>query len=81
MRALARKTCPFANLPEKQQGRWSQNITPREMKLCHWADPKLVCQLRFTEWTRDGKLRHPVFVGLREDKDAREVKRERPAKS
>ncbi len=78
MSALSRTSCPFANLPEKQQGRWSQNITPREMKQCHWVKPTLVCQVRFTEWTRDGKLRHPVFLGLREDKDAREVVRERP---
>ena len=78
MSALSRTSCPFANLPEKQQGRWSQNITPREMKRCHWGEPKLVCQVRFTEWTRDGKLRHPVFLGLREDKDAREVVREKP---
>lgn len=78
MRSLARPTCPFADLPEKQQGRWLQNITPREMKLCHWIEPELVCQVRFTEWTRDGKLRHPVFLGLRTDKEAREVIRETP---
>ncbi|HEX8297223.1 MAG TPA: non-homologous end-joining DNA ligase [Chthoniobacteraceae bacterium] len=76
LRACSRETCPFSDLPQKQQGRWSQNITPREMKLCHWAEPQLVCQVRFTEWTDDGKLRHPVFLGLREDKDAREVARE-----
>ncbi len=51
------------------------------MKLSHWVKPKLVAQIRFTEWTDDGKLRHPVFLGLREDKTAREVKRERPAKT
>lgn len=78
MKALSRKTCPFTNLPEKQQGRWSQNITPTEMKRCHWVAPELVCQVRYTEWTRDGKLRHPVFLGLREDKTAAEVIRERP---
>jgi len=78
MHALSRKTCPFANLPERKQGRWAQNITPREMKLCHWIEPELVCQIRFSEWTRDGKLRQPVFLGLREDKDAREILRERP---
>lgn len=78
MRALHRATCPFANLPEKQQGRWRQNITPREMKRCHWITPALVCQVRFGEWTRDGKLRQPVFLGLREDKEAREVVRETP---
>jgi bifunctional non-homologous end joining protein LigD len=78
MRRLHRKTCPFANLPEKRQGRWLQNITLREMKLCRWIKPELVCQVRFTEWTRDGKLRHPVFIGLREDKGTREVVRETP---
>ncbi|MEA3213109.1 MAG: bifunctional non-ous end joining protein LigD [Chthoniobacter sp.] len=77
--ALHRPSCPFADLPEKRGGRWTQNITPREMKLCHWVEPQLVAQVRFTEWTRDGKLRHPVFVGLRPDKDAAEVVREQPA--
>ncbi len=81
MRGLHRASCPFANLPEKTQGRWAQNIRPREMKQCHWVDPKLVCQVRFGEWTRDAKLRHPVFLGLREDKEAREVVRERPRRS
>ena len=47
------------------------------MKKCHWVKPKLVCQLKFSEWTRDEKLRQPVFLGLRADKKAREVVRER----
>jgi len=41
-----------------------------------WVEPKLVAEIRFTEWTRDGRLRHPVFVGLRDDKAAVEVVRE-----
>jgi bifunctional non-homologous end joining protein LigD len=77
MRAFGRPSCPFVNLPEKKQGRWSQNITPREMSQCHWVEPKLVCQVKFGEWTQDGKLRHPVFLGLREDKEPSEVVRER----
>jgi bifunctional non-homologous end joining protein LigD len=48
------------------------------MKKCHWLKPSLVCQVKFSEWTRDGKLRQPVFLGLRYDKDAREVIRELP---
>jgi bifunctional non-homologous end joining protein LigD len=43
-----------------------------------WVKPELVGQFAFGEWTRDGKLRHPRFLGLREDKPAREVVRERP---
>ncbi|MFB8351179.1 non-homologous end-joining DNA ligase [Streptomyces niveus] len=45
----------------------------------HWSEPRLVAQIAFTEWTRDGMLRHPRFLGLREDKEARDVVRERPA--
>jgi bifunctional non-homologous end joining protein LigD len=44
----------------------------------HWIRPELVGQIGFTEWTRDGQLRHPRFLGLRTDKEAREVVRERP---
>jgi bifunctional non-homologous end joining protein LigD len=44
-----------------------------------WVRPELVAQVAFTEWTRDGRLRHPAFLGLREDKDAKEVVRERPS--
>lgn len=43
----------------------------------HWARPELVVQVAFMEWTTNGKLRHPRFVGLREDKAAHEVTRER----
>jgi bifunctional non-homologous end joining protein LigD len=41
-----------------------------------WLKPKLVAQVKFTEWTGEGSMRHPVFLGLREDKKASEVKRE-----
>jgi bifunctional non-homologous end joining protein LigD len=44
----------------------------------HWVQPRLVGQVGFTEWTRDGELRHPRFQGLRFDKDAAEVVREDP---
>jgi bifunctional non-homologous end joining protein LigD len=43
-----------------------------------WVEPELVAQVAFGEWTRDGKLRHPRYLGLREDKPAAEVVRERP---
>lgn len=68
--------CPFPDLPEKSSGRWAQNITARDMASCTWVKPALVCQLKFAEWTREGKLRHGVFLGLRDDKPAREVRRE-----
>jgi bifunctional non-homologous end joining protein LigD len=49
------------------------------MRRCTWVKPELVCQIHFTEWTQDGHLRHPAFLGLREDKNAKEVVREKPA--
>jgi ATP-dependent DNA ligase len=41
-----------------------------------WVEPELVAQIGFTEWTADGRLRHPRFLGMREDKAARDVVRE-----
>ena len=67
-------TCPFANLPEKKRTLWA--LTKEEMKNCVWLRPELVAQIEFNEWTPDGHLRHSKFVGLRGDKDAREVVRE-----
>ncbi|SFR48930.1 DNA ligase D [Marinobacter daqiaonensis] len=52
--------------------------TPGEGTATHWVRPDLVCEVGFTEWTRDGRLRHPRFLGLREDKSASKVRRERP---
>lgn len=71
-----RDDCPFVDLPSKQGGAWVQGITPSMMKKMHWVNPKFVAQIKFTEWTRDNKLRQPVFLGLREDKDPRKVIRE-----
>ena len=73
---ISNETCPFADLPEKRASRYGVAMTAAEMKRCHWLKPVMVCQLKFTEWTRDGRLRHPVFLGLREDKPATEVVRE-----
>jgi bifunctional non-homologous end joining protein LigD len=73
-----RKTaqCPFTDLPKRGTGRWNQGISAAEMRRCTWCRPELVCQVKFTEWTHVGSLRHPVFLGLREDKAAAEVVRE-----
>jgi bifunctional non-homologous end joining protein LigD len=68
-----RSDCPFADLPSKQGGEWVQGITPSMMKKMHWVNPVFVAEIKFAEWTRDGKLRQPVFLGLREDKDPRQV--------
>jgi len=68
--------CPFSDLPESRTGHYGQGITAAAMKRCHWIKPRLVCQCKFTEWTKDNRLRQPVFLGLREDKPARKVVRE-----
>ena len=74
--AEERPYCPFVDLPSKQNGEWVQGITPSIMKKTHWINPKYVAEIKFAEWTRDGKLRAPVFLGLREDKRAADVVRE-----
>jgi bifunctional non-homologous end joining protein LigD len=71
-----RDSCPFVDLPSKHAGRWGEGITPSMMKKMHWVTPRFVAQVKFAEWTRDGKLRQPVFLGLRDDKKAKEVVRE-----
>jgi DNA ligase D-like protein (predicted ligase) len=68
--------CPFVNLPEKKSGRWGAGLTAAKMKECRWLTPVLVAQIEFVEWTGDGHLRHTRFIGLRDDKRAREVRKE-----
>ncbi|MEV0783728.1 non-homologous end-joining DNA ligase [Streptomyces sp. NPDC050423] len=55
--------------------------TPVRERNIHWVEPVLVAEIAFTEWTRDGMLRHPRFLGLRPDRAAAEVVRERPHRS
>jgi bifunctional non-homologous end joining protein LigD len=66
LRALAQNKCPFTPPPETS-----------ERRDAHWVRPILVAEVGFTQWTRDGRLRHPTFSGLRQDKDPREVVREK----
>jgi bifunctional non-homologous end joining protein LigD len=75
-RAEERNDCPFVDLPSKQNGQWVLGITPSMMRKMHWVNPVFVCEIKFAEWTRDGKLRAPVFLGLREDKKASDVARD-----
>jgi len=71
--AEERDDCPFVDLPSKQNGKWVLGITLSMMRKIHWVNPIFVAQIKFSEWTRDGKLRQPVFLGLREDKNPRAV--------
>lgn len=65
LKKIERKASPFST-------RVDSNTKP------HWVEPKMVAQVRFTEWTRDGYLRQPAFLGLRLDKKPKECVRERP---
>jgi bifunctional non-homologous end joining protein LigD len=60
---LKRDDSPFDGVPPQRKG-------------VHWVEPEMVVQIGFSEWTRDGRLRHPRFLGVRDDKKAREVVRE-----
>lgn len=75
-RGLEASHCPFANLPEPRGGRWGQGLTAAKMEECRWLRPELVAQFEFVEWTPDNHLRHSQFIALREDKKARDVRRE-----
>jgi bifunctional non-homologous end joining protein LigD len=63
LQALKTKTCPFSTHPKT-------NEKP------HWVKPELVAEVRFTEWTADAKLRHPTYLGLRDDVLPRQVRKE-----
>jgi bifunctional non-homologous end joining protein LigD len=63
LRKLVRDDSPFVDVHPIPRG-------------TQWVDPELVAQIAFGEWTRDGRLRHPRYLGLRDDKPAREVVRE-----
>ncbi len=63
LKPLATSRCPFATKPPSNAP-------------CHWVRPKLVAEIKFSEWTDEGLMRQPVFVGLRSDKAAKDVKRE-----
>ncbi|MGH7717341.1 MAG: non-homologous end-joining DNA ligase, partial [Gemmatimonadaceae bacterium] len=60
LKPLARKTSPFEE-------------TPRTNQRAHWVRPEVVVEVKFSEWTADGKLRQPIYLGTRDDKDPREV--------
>jgi bifunctional non-homologous end joining protein LigD len=64
---IAQPLMPFATKP-KDPG----------LRDAHWAKPQLVGEVEFTEWTEEGSIRHPSFQGLREDKKAKDVVREKP---
>lgn len=66
LEARRRDSCPFVSVPaEMSRG-------------ARWVEPDLVAQVEFAQWTDEGRMRHPVFLGLRDDRDARHVVRERP---
>jgi bifunctional non-homologous end joining protein LigD len=69
--------CPFTDLPNtERKSRWGDGITPEDITTFPWVRPTLVLQVRFVEWTADGHLRHAAFLGVRNDKEAAEVRRE-----
>jgi bifunctional non-homologous end joining protein LigD len=78
---LQTSRCPFADLPHTGPTRWGGGVTAEEMSEMVWVKPTTVAQIRFVEWTAEHHLRHAAFLGLRHDKDARDVRREHADRS
>ena len=76
IRHLVSPTMPVVNLPDTHKSRWGDELTAEKMKECVWLRPEAVAQIEFLEWTAGGRLRHSKFVGLRDDKNARDVGKE-----
>ena len=66
LKPLIRKTSPF-------------KVEPKTNTPAKWTTPKIICEVKFSEWTDDGHMRQPIYLGLREDKDAAKVVKELPA--
>jgi bifunctional non-homologous end joining protein LigD len=73
---LHAQRCPFVNLPSSHTSHWGWGVTAEQMSEMRWLKPRLVAQVRFVEWTADGHLRHAAFIGLRDDKNPKDVRRE-----
>ena len=76
IRTLVSPTMPFVNLPDTHKSRWGDELTAEKMKECVWLRPEAVARIEFLEWTEADRLRHSKFVGLRDDKNPREVIKE-----
>jgi ATP-dependent DNA ligase len=70
---LTRKVPPLDVLPPRK----TRFGSPLVLSGVHWVEPKLVAEITYLTWTADNLLRHTVYVGLREDKPADQVRRER----
>ena len=69
--------CPFANLPNSVgRSQWGSGITAEDMAKFQWVTPREVVEVAFVEWTLDGVLRHPRFIAFRDDKRARDVRKD-----
>jgi bifunctional non-homologous end joining protein LigD len=76
LRPLIIKQCPFSDLPNSKSTHWAGGITSQEMSTVTWVRPSIVVQVGFRQWTDEGRLRLPKFLGLRPDKAAKQVHRE-----
>src|ERR1700674_2212603 len=80
LKHLVAPTCPFANLPETRRSRFGEELNAEKIKKAVWLRPEAVAQVEFLEWTEADRLRHSKFVGLREDKNPRNVVKEQAGK-
>jgi bifunctional non-homologous end joining protein LigD len=77
LKPLIARGCPFHDVPSGRS-RWGGGLTAEDMQTMRWVRPELVAQIRFSEWTLEGRLRHAYYLGLRQDKNPADVRREFP---
>jgi bifunctional non-homologous end joining protein LigD len=77
LKSIEQSSCPFVDLPNEGSSRWGGGVTAEDMEEMVWTKPKLVAQIQFVEWTAENRLRLSKFLGLRLDKEAADVHRER----
>lgn len=76
LRSIATDVCPFGTLPISKGGRWGEGLTKEDVEEIHWVKPRLVAQIKFTEWTKAGQLRHAMYLGVRSDKHPKQIVKE-----
>lgn len=74
LKSLRLDRCPFVDLPSEGSSRWGGGVSVEDMEEMIWTKPERVVQVQFVEWTAENRLRHSKFLGMRPDKNPKDVR-------